>query len=378
MKPDSARDPDRDSSGSHEPIWQAESPPERVWQAESPPLVSPAPSDYRVRPEAAIGIRRVGRFPLYLPMLPSSVELPPPAGAWRFEPKWDGFRALVYAEKGCTRLISRNGLDFSATFPELLDLHEQFEEDLVVDGEIIALGPGSRVDFQAVQNRLRGERSGTLSFVAFDLLQVRDTPLLDWPLEERRARLEHYTRPGNRMAWSPIFPDGTALLEHALRLGLEGIVAKRLGSLYRPGVRTKDWLKVRIRPHTEAIIAGWTEGVMGWGFGSLVLAQYADAPDGHLPYIGNVGTGFPGPVIADLMERMRQLERTEPTVAIPKGLSYWGRRRHTPVHWIEPRLVCEVEFSEWTREGILRQPSYRGLRPDKQPQECVIAPEALK
>lgn len=353
------------SPGPDEPVWQAES-----------PLINPA--GYRVQPaapvETPVEVPRVGRYPLYLPMLPSAVEHPPPAGPWRFEPKWDGFRALVYVEGGRTRLISRNGLDFSATFPELLGLHEEFDGDLIADGEIIALGPGSRVDFQAVQNRLRGEGSGSLSFVAFDLLHVRDTSLLDWPLEERRARLEHYSRPGNRMAWSPIFPDGTALLQHAARLGLEGIVAKRLGSRYRPGTRTRDWVKVRIRPHVEALIAGWTEGVMGWGFGSLVLAMVA--PGGRLVYVGNVGTGFPGPLIADLMQRMRPMERAEPTVQIPKGLSYWGRRHHAPVHWIEPRLVCEVEFSEWTREGILRQPSYRGLRPDKQPAECVLPPEA--
>lgn len=324
---------------------------------------------------AAESIRRVGRFPLLLPMLPSPAERPPPAGKWRFEPKWDGFRALAYIEGGQTRLISRNGLDFSETFPELLDLHRQFEGDLIADGEIIALGPGGRVDFQALQNRMRGDRSCDLGFVVFDLLWVQDMPLLDRPLEERRERLELCSRPGNRMAWSPIFPDGAILLQHASRLGLEGVVAKRLGSLYRPGTRTRDWVKVRIRPHVEAIIAGWTEGAQSLGFGSLVLAMVG--PDGRLVYVGHVGTGFRGPVIADLLGRLRNLERRSPTVDIPEGPGYRGRRRNVPIHWVEPRLVCEVEFSEWTREGILRHPSYRGLRPDKSPEECILPRERL-
>ncbi len=325
----------------------------------------------RVETRQFLEAGRVGRFPLYFPMMPTAVARPPAAGGqWRFEPKWDGFRALAYFEAGRTCLISRNGIDFSRTFQDLADLHRQFDGDMVVDGEVLALDAGGRPDFQAVQNRLRGERAGTLSYVAFDLLQVGDLPLLGLALEERRSLLERHAQPGGRMAWSPIFSDGAALFGHAMRLGLEGIVAKRLGSPYRPGTRTRDWLKVRIRPHVDALIAGWTEGALGWDFGSLVLAMRG--PHGEPVYVGNVGTGFAGPVIADLLARLRPLEQAEPTVAISRDLSSWERRRDTPIHWVRPELVCEVEFSDWTRDGILRQPSYRGLRPDIHPEACRL------
>ncbi|MBM3270639.1 MAG: hypothetical protein FJZ01_23645 [Candidatus Sericytochromatia bacterium] len=208
--------------------------------------------------------------------------------------------------------------------------------------------------------------------MAFDVLHVGTDPVLDLPLEERRTLLEKLSDPGGRLAWSPLFPDGATLMQCALRLGLEGIVAKRLGSPYRPGAHTRDWLKVRFRPHLDAIIAGWTEGALGWGFGSLLLARIG--PDGDLVYVGHVGTGFSGPTIAHLIGLLRPLEQAAPTVAVPPGPHRWGRRRGGTIHWVRPELVCEVEYSEITRDGILRHPSFRGLRPDKRPAECRSAP----
>jgi bifunctional non-homologous end joining protein LigD len=208
--------------------------------------------------------------------------------------------------------------------------------------------------------------TGPLVYYVFDLLEEDGQPLVDRPLTERRDRLESLLRTAKGpIKLSEAFDDGEALLAAARENELEGIIAKRADSRYAQGKRTRDWLKVKTHGRQELVIAGYTKGAgsRATGFGSLVLGVQRD---GELQWAGNVGTGFTQTEIRRLLELLRPLHRdTTPFAAVPK----MPRVRKGDVQWVEPRLVAEVEFSEWTHDNRLRQPSYQGLREDKAPEE---------
>lgn len=297
----------------------------------------------------------------YEPMLATLVEDVPSGDGWLFEIKWDGFRTLCRLAAGEARLWSRTGKDLAGRFPSIaraLPLALR-TSDCVVDGEVCALDAEGRPSFALMQ---RGE--GTLVYEAFDLLELEGEVLLEWPLAERRARLEELvdTRSG-LVRFSASFPDGAALYEAATAKGLEGVMAKRADSPYRPGKRTREWLKVKTHEVQEFVIAGYTrgEGRRATSFGALVLAvQRGD----ELVWAGNCGTGFTETEIERLLKLMRPLERPDPPLAVVPKMP---RVRAADVVWIEPALVCQVEFAEWTRDGRLRAPAYKGLRDDKKP-----------
>jgi bifunctional non-homologous end joining protein LigD len=294
----------------------------------------------------------------YTPMFATSADTLPSGDGWVFEPKWDGYRAIVTVSGGEVALTSRNGNDLSERFREVARVAALgiSSSDAVLDGEICALDEQGRSRFSLLQ-----EGAGTLALVLFDLLEVDSEPLLEKPLRERRKRLAGIVREGGQVLVSPQFEDGDALLTAARAQELEGVVAKRLDSRYHPGRRSADWHKMKLRQTQEVVVVGYTrgQGRRSGGFGALVVAVH-DA--GGLRWAGNVGTGFGDSEIERLRGLLKPLEReTAPLVEVPK----MPRVRRGDVVWVEPRLVAEVEFVEWTREGRLRAPVYVRVREDK-------------
>jgi bifunctional non-homologous end joining protein LigD len=311
----------------------------------------------------------------YQPMLATATEALPVGEGWVYEPKWDGFRAIVTVAGGDVTLTSRNGNDLTARFRDAARAATVAirSSDAVLDGEICALDDDGRSRFSLLQ-----EGGGTSALVLFDLLELESEQLLDEPLGERRRRLEELVAPGAGVVVSPQFDDGAALLAAARQQGLEGVVAKQVGSPYRPGRRTPDWQKLKLRQTQEVVIAGFTrgQGRRAGVFGALVAGVH-DA--GALRWAGNVGTGFSDDEIERLRALLAPLERPDsPFAEVPK----MPRVRRADITWVEPELVAEVEFAEWTHEGRLRAPSYLRLREGESPsdvrRERVPLPPVIK
>jgi len=315
---------------------------------------SPEPSDEVSQGES--GAR-------YRPMLATLEREPPSGSGWLFEVKWDGYRALAYVHGGETELRSRNDKDLTQRFAHVArEISKAVKSpNAVLDGEVCALDDEGRSSFSEMQ-----KGSSTLVYYAFDLLELDGEPLVDLPLVERRARLEQLLDKRNRtVRISETFEDGEALLEAAKQQGLEGIMAKRADSRYFEGRRTRDWLKIKTHGRQEFVIAGYTHGGgrRASTFGSLILAVH---DGGELKYVGNVGTGFTDAEIRRLLEKLKPLRRKDsPFPVVPK----MPRVRKDEIVWVEPLLVAEVEFAEFTHDGRLRAPSYQGLREDKEPDE---------
>jgi bifunctional non-homologous end joining protein LigD len=299
--------------------------------------------------------------PDYVPMLATLETSVPRGSGWLFEVKWDGYRAIARVLQGDATLTSRKGNDLTERFAGVAkEIAKAVKTpDCVLDGEVCALDEQGRSSFSAMQ---QGKAGTPLVYYVFDLLELEGEPLVDLSLLERRKRLEQLLDRRNRtVRLSEAFEDGEALCEAAKQQGLEGIIAKRADSRYAVGRRTRDWLKLKTHGRQEFIIAGYTKGQgrRAGTLGSLVLAVRRGR---ELVYVGNVGTGFTGDEIERLLKRLRPLERdTPPFREVPK----MPKVRKGDVVWVEPKLVCEVEFAEWTHDGRLRAPSYQGLREDK-------------
>ncbi len=297
----------------------------------------------------------------YTPMLATLVDDIPKGDEWVFEVKWDGYRALAYVSGGDVTLRSRRGNDFTERFATVARALEQAVKtpDCVLDGEVCALDDEGRSSFSAMQ---QGKPGTPLVYYVFDVLEVEGEPLVDLPLEERRERLEQLLDRRNRtVKISEFFDDGEALLAAVREQGLEGVIAKRVGSRYVVGRRSRDWLKIKTHGGQEFVIAGYTKGQgrRSGAFGSLVLGYYQGD---ELVYAGNVGTGFNEAEIERLLGKLRPLERkTSPFREVPK----MPKVKKGDAVWVTPKLVCNVEFAEWTHDGHLRAPVYQGLREDK-------------
>ncbi|MFI6290064.1 non-homologous end-joining DNA ligase [Nonomuraea sp. NPDC050790] len=306
-------------------------------------------------------------------MIARAGVLPPPgeADAFATEMKWDGMRALTYVEDGRVRLQSRNGADVSMSFPEMQMLAGAVDgHNLVLDGELVAFDANGRVSFATLQQRMHVRRSARVAelvrsvpvtLMVFDVVHVNATPAVRMPYVERRELLESILRPGPRWQVPVWFPDhAEQALATSAELGLEGIVCKRLASPYRPGVRSGDWVKVKHEQHTEVIIGGWQSGGgrRSSKVGSLLLGVLDGA--GALTYVGHVGTGFTEAMLVDLVERLLPLAQGHSPFSGPVPAV-----RAKAAHWVRPELVGEVRFHEWTADGHLRHPSWRGLRPDR-------------
>ncbi|HSI80211.1 MAG TPA: non-homologous end-joining DNA ligase [Solirubrobacterales bacterium] len=305
------------------------------------------------------------------PMKATLSTLPTDPDGWGFEIKWDGVRAIAYCEPGQLRLESRNLRDVTAQYPEVRGLGEQLgARTAVLDGELVSFDPEGRPSFQRLQRRMhvgseaevrRRMRDAPVTYVAFDLLHLDGRSLLESPYKERRAELEALRLDGPNWQ-TPAYHrgDGAALLAASRERGLEGIVAKRLASPYRPGKRGRDWLKVKNVRGQEVVIGGWLpgKGRREGEFGALVVGYYErDGTERRLRYAGKVGTGFAAADLAMLADRLEPLRRD--------SSPFEGRQPQRETNFVEPELVCEVTFSEWTSAGTLRHPSYKGLRTDK-------------
>jgi len=300
---------------------------------------------------------------------------------WSFEMKWDGIRALATLKDGTTTLVSRNGIDLTATYPELADLAGDVTGDAIVDGEIVAFDGSGRPSFSQLQKRMKLRRTTEIAaatkdvpvrFIAFDILEAteagrsRTVSLLSRSYSERRNTLERVATPGKRLQVPQAFDtDLEAALEASQSLGLEGVMAKRRDSTYAPGRRSGAWVKVKHHYTQEVVIGGWRPG-KGRRQGTVgALLMGIPAEDGRLLYIGRVGTGFDDDMLDSLLEEFEGLAHdASPFIDIP-GIDAAG------AHWVRPELVGEVEFAEWTPTGKLRQPAWRGRRVDKNPSDVV-------
>lgn len=311
-------------------------------------------------------------------MLAVPGTMPPDQERWGFELKWDGVRALARPDgAGGLRLESRSLRDVSTAYPELRGLGPALADaGAVVDGEVVALDEEGRPDFQRLQERMHvadartaAERAARVPilYVVFDVLQVDGGAVVDRPYEDRRALLEGLGLQGASWATPPWFPgEGDLTYQVATDRRLEGVIAKRLGSPYVPGARSPAWRKVKIFEREEFVVGGWVPGEGGRSgrIGSLLVGRY-DA-EGRLRYAGGVGTGFTG---ADL-DRLGRLLGPTRRASSP----FTGAQPKRGAVFVEPALVAEVEFRERTRDGILRQPSFKGLRDDKAPADVVGGP----
>jgi bifunctional non-homologous end joining protein LigD len=309
----------------------------------------------------------------YAPMLATLAERVPTGTNWLHEVKWDGYRAIATMRGGEVELRSRNGNVLDARFPTVVRALERSlrTPDCVLDGEVVAVGEDGRATFSALQQAKEGT---TYLYVAFDVLEVEGEPLVDLPLTERRERLTALVdaRRGGVQV-SDAFDDGDALFRAAKEQRFEGVLSKRADSRYEPGRRSRHWLKVKTDDRQEFVVAGYTKGQgrRAGVFGSLVLGVHEG---GELRWAGNVGTGFDDDEIDRVLARLKPLRRDEsPFATVPK----MPRVRKGDVVWVEPELVAEVRFAEWTHDGRLRAPVYQGLREDKEPEEVHREREAI-
>lgn len=316
------------------------------------------------------------------PMLATIGKLPGDPG-WSYEIKWDGVRAIAYVRGTSVKLESRNLKDFTPRYPELVGdgavPPALAKREVVLDGEVVGFDEQGRVSFGALQHRMhltaaadirRRASTHRVAFMVFDVLWVDGEDLMRQPYEARRSRLASLDVVSGLWQVPPAVwdepEDGADLLEASRLQGLEGIVAKRLASTYEPGKRSRAWLKVKNQIRQELVVGGWLpgEGNRRNTLGAILVGYYE--PGEGLKYAGRVGTGFTFAVLADLMQRLAPLERGEsPFVDSP---------RLKAARWVEPRLVAEVGFSEWTAGGTLRHPVYFGLRDDKEADQVVREP----
>jgi len=303
---------------------------------------------------------------------------PPPGrlAEWAVEMKWDGVRALAFISDGGLRLVSRTGRDITATYPDLAALGGAVTSgQALLDGEIVAFVDG-RPDFEALQPRMhvasadaafRLSATIPVSYLAFDALQADGVRLTPLPYRERREILDTLIPNGPRWLAPPNFPgpDLAAVRAASVANGLEGVVAKRLESVYEPGARPGTWLKVKNQLRQEVVVAGWKpgQGNRTGLVGSLLVGFHSGAA---LVYAGHVGTGFSDSALRMLTSRLAALRRPDSPFDGPVPAEY-----ARPAVWVEPRLVVDVEFHRWTRAGRMRAPAYRGLRADKDPADVV-------
>jgi bifunctional non-homologous end joining protein LigD len=324
---------------------------------------------HRMDPPTQAGFQPVPQ--LIRPMLAVTGELPE-GPKWAYEMKWDGVRAVVYVDGGRARVMTRNDREVLAQYPELRAMAERMgSTQAVLDGEIVAFDEHGRPSFGRLQQRMHVTKTSALDrlrtdvpihYLIFDLLHLDGRSLLDEPLAERRKLLESLDLAGDFWSTPGDFVDvsGAEILAASSAQGLEGVVAKRLDSKYLAGRRSDCWIKVKNFRTQEVVITGWKpgEGRRAGTIGSLLLGIYDD--DGNLVYAGHVGTGFNAKTLDELSAMLGRIERkTSPyAVDIPRADA-------KEAHWVSPSIVAEVRFGEWTSDGRLRHPSYRGLRPDK-------------
>ncbi|HXX60958.1 MAG TPA: DNA ligase D [Candidatus Sulfotelmatobacter sp.] len=303
---------------------------------------------------------------------------------WIFELKWDGYRVEAVVREGRARIWTRNRLDAARYFPDLAGPAPWLDaREAIVDGEVVALDDQGRPNFSLLQDRtgVRGPGAARdpdgprpmadaraaipLAYEVFDLLWLDGRSLLDTPLVERKARLRERLRDDPLVHFAAhVETDGEAFFEAIREQGLEGLMAKRRESRYEPGRRSHDWLKLKARKEQELVIGGWEPGLGSHAeLGAVLVGVYHD---GELRYAGEVGSGMDARTRAGLLKRMRAAERPDPPFAKPPRLR--------DVHWTEPTIVIRAEFTDWTSDDLVRQSTFKGLDPTKDPRDVVREP----
>lgn len=314
------------------------------------------------------------------PMLATAGAMP--AGEdWTYEIKWDGVRSIAYVRAGGVRMESRNLKDFTPRYPELCSAEalppSLAGREAILDGEIVGFDANGRVSFGALQQRMhlasatavdRARRVLPVAYMVFDLLWLDGEDLCRLPLEARRDRLAELAPTSARWQVPPAVDGseaGRALREASIAQGLEGIIAKRHGSPYEAGKRTRNWLKIKNRARQELVVGGWLpgEGTRRSTLGALLVGHQVE---GGLDYSGRVGTGFSEKVLRSLLARLESLASDDPPFVEPPRLR--------AARWVRPELVVEVGFTEWTSGGTLRHPVFLGVREDVDPTSVVKEP----
>ena len=319
-------------------------------------------------PSAIVGAR-VAKLPASLsPMLATLVDKIPPGDEWLHEVKFDGYRMLCRIDKGKVAIFSRNGKEWTDALGRIADaVGELGLKSAWLDGEVAVVDDRGRTSFQALQNALSDPAGERLVYFLFDVLYLDGYDLRGVSLSDRKRLLRTLIpKTASKVRFSVDVPgSGEEFFRQACALGLEGAVSKRTNSTYRGGVRTRDWVKVKCEQRQEMVIGGFTDpqGSRS-GFGALLLGVYE--PGGKLRYSGKVGTGFNDQMLASLRRKLDGLvQSAAPFVNPPRGFEAKG------VHWVKPRLVAEISFTEWTQDGTLRHPSFQGLREDKNAADVV-------
>ncbi len=308
------------------------------------------------------------------PMLATAGRLPDHDDGWAYEIKFDGVRVLTFVEKGQAQLVTRNGNDVTSSYPELAQIGEALDgRSAILDGEVVVFDPKGRTDFSLLQSRMHVRapsdalrRSAPVRLLAFDLLHLDGASLLPRSYDERRATLLDL---GLRAAaWDTpraVEGDGPTILAASREQGLEGIMAKVRSSPYLPGRRVTTWLKVKNIRRTSAVVVGWRpgEGNREGHLGSLLLGVHGES---GFEYAGQVGTGFTAATLGQLEALL------EPLTIDASSLDQPVPRAHAKdAVWVQPTLVAEVDYTEWTRDGRMRHPSFKGLRDDYDPAKVV-------
>ncbi|MDB5253429.1 MAG: Bifunctional non-ous end joining protein LigD [Flaviaesturariibacter sp.] len=314
----------------------------------------------------------VSAAPTIEPMLATLVTAPPEGGDWIYEMKWDGYRAVSTLVDGHVEIRSRNGKSFNDKYYPLYESLAHLGINAVLDGELVVVGDEGIPDFSGLQ-LWRSEADGTLLYYLFDLLWLDGVSLTDLPLEDRRAALQSIVpkdHPFLRVSES-MKDSGVDAFAQAKSLHLEGVMAKKCGSVYTAGERTKDWLKIKTERAQELVIGGYTinEGTTK-RFSALLLGIFEGT---EFRFVTPVGTGYTRKMQDELLETFKALETTVcPFATVPEYNKPSRFRPHPPkaeVVWLKPRLVAEITYRELTSNGAIRQPSFKGLRPDKKPSD---------
>jgi bifunctional non-homologous end joining protein LigD len=315
------------------------------------------------------------KFPATLsPMLATLVDKPFDAPGWQYEIKWDGYRTLAFVNEGEVELKSRNDKSFNEKFYPIYDALGQWEINAVVDGEIVVVKDNGVSDFGALQN-WRSEADGQLLYYVFDILWLDGKDLMQLPLVERKTILESALPQSDQVRISDSFQTtGIAFFDAARQMGLEGVIAKKQDSPYVAGVRSKDWLKIKTNKRQEVVIGGFTnnEG-SGKEFSALLVGVF---DKGQFIYTGKIGTGFTSKVQRELLTKFKPLITTKIPFSTEPDVNKPSRFRPNPpkakATWLEPKLVCEVSYTELTSDGVMRHPSFEGLRIDKEAKDVVL------
>ncbi len=315
------------------------------------------------------------RFPEFIkPMLATLVDKPFDEAGWLYEVKWDGYRCLAFLQNGKATIKSRNNKSLDERFFPVVRSLAKSKVNAVLDGEIVVPGKNGVSNFGALQN-WRSEQDGELLYYVFDILWLDHYDLTGLPLERRQEILRKIIPEQGIIKLSTSFShSGISFFESAKKLGLEGIMAKKASSLYLPGTRSDDWLKIKVGKRQEMVIGGYTRREQTpRAFSSLLAGVFEN---GRLTYKGKIGTGFSEDTQIAMLRKFKPLVRknspfeNEPDVR--KRSRFGLDQSKTVVVWLKPELICEVSFTEMTQDGLMRHPSFEGLRDDKKPGSVIL------